>query len=437
MTIHSPDLIAEAVARQYGFAKSLFDELEMISRDEPGLTRATYSEVETRAHLALAAHARGLGLSVTNDAALNTYMTLPGATGARKVIVGSHLDSIPHGGNFDGAAGVVAGLIAAAVLKSLKIVPACDLDVMAIRAEESVWFEVSYIGSRAALGTLPSTALSARRIDTGRTLADHIVACGGDPLRIQRSEAHLRREQIEAFIEIHIEQAPSLQESGFPIGVCTGIPGNFRYPNAVILGENGHVGLPRRFRRDCVMAAAELAVALDQAWQEAERAGHPMAVTLGRFHTDTRTHGLTVVPGSFHFCLDVRSPDAAFLSVLERRFEAIIADIEKRRGVKFQLGTRASVAPGVMDPAIVDGLKASISELGIKATSLTSPASHDAAAFAAAGVPTGMLFVRNENGSHHALESMQIDDLLEAAKVLTWWLITRSHGNAHEGNRNA
>ena len=89
--------------------------------------------------------------------------------------------SVPHGGNFDGAAGVVAGLVAVAALQGLGITLDCDLTVMGIRAEESIWFQVSYIGSRGALGTLPDGALDVRRIDTGRTLAEHIADCGGDP----------------------------------------------------------------------------------------------------------------------------------------------------------------------------------------------------------------------------------------------------------------
>ena len=102
-------------------------------------------------------------------------MTRPGRDRtAPRVVIGSHLDSVPHGGNFDGAAGVVAGLVALAALQRLGIEPDCDITVMGIRAEESIWFQVSYIGSRGALGTLPDGALDVRRIDTGRTLAEHI-----------------------------------------------------------------------------------------------------------------------------------------------------------------------------------------------------------------------------------------------------------------------
>jgi len=164
--------IGAAVAEQRELATRLFDQLRRDGLDEPGVTRDPYGAGEQRAHATATDVAQRLGLRIEHDAAANLYMTLPGRDpAAKRVVVGSHLDSVPHGGNFDGAAGVVAGLVAVAALQRLGITLACDLTVMGIRAEESIWFQVSYIGSRGALGTLPDGALDVRRIDTGRTLA--------------------------------------------------------------------------------------------------------------------------------------------------------------------------------------------------------------------------------------------------------------------------
>ncbi|OYW42021.1 MAG: hypothetical protein B7Z45_02555 [Azorhizobium sp. 12-66-6] len=223
-------------------------------------------------------------------------------------------------------------------------------------------------------------------------------------------------------MEVHIEQAPSLVEAGLPLAVCTAIPGNFRYPNAQIAGEYAHVGLPRRFRRDAVMAAAEFAAALDRLWAAHEAEGRPMAMTLGRFHTDPAKHGLTTVPGAFHFSLDVRAYDDAQLAELERGMGDIIADIERRRGVTFHMGPRASAVVGKMDASIRARLVEGARALGIPAMTLGSPASHDAAAFAAAGIPTAMMFVRNQNGSHNPHEAMDMEDFMRAASLLAWWL---------------
>ncbi len=417
------DAVTAAVAAERAAAEALFAQLRHDGEDEPGVTRDPYGAGEQRAHATVAAVAERMGLEITRDAASNLYMTLPGRDrSAAPAVVGSHLDSVPHGGNFDGAAGVVAGLVAVRALRRLGIAPARDVVVMGIRAEESVWFQVSYIGSRSALGTLPEGALEATRIDTGRTLADHMRDCGGDPAALERGERFFDPARVRTYLELHIEQAPSLVEAGRAVGICTGIPGNFRYPDAWIEGSHDHVGLPKRFRRDAAVAGAEFAMALDRLWDEHEARGVPMACTIGRFHTDQALHGLTIVPGLFHFSLDVRAYDEAVLQELDRAVDGIVAGIAQRRGVRFHLGAKARAAVGRMDDGIRARLRAGAEALGIAALDLGSPASHDAAAFAAAGVKTGMIFVRNENGSHNPREAMAIDDFMAGATLMTWWL---------------
>lgn len=417
----------ESVRQQCGFVEGLFDRLAAGSRDEPGITRDPYGPGETFAHRVVVACAAELGLEVRTDAAANTYMTLPGRDRTlAPILIGSHLDSVAHGGNFDGAAGVVAGLAAVSAIGHLGITPERDITVMGVRAEESVWFQVSYVGSRGALGALPDGSLAAKRIDTGRSLADHMAACGGDPEALRRGERHLDPAHIHAFVEVHIEQAPSLVEAGVPVGLCTGIPGNFRYPDARIVGRYDHVGTPRRFRRDAMMAGADIAMALDCIWEENESAGRPMAVTFGRFHTDTAVHGMTTVPGEFRFSLDVRAYSGEVLSDVEDRFRAAISDIERRRRVTFELGARAEAGVGEVAPAVFKGLETAAAALGIPTMPLGSPASHDAAAFAKAGVPMGMLFVRNENGSHNPDEAMAIDDFMQAVAILACWLVAQT-----------
>ena len=409
------------------FAGGLFDQLRRDGLDEPGVSRDTYGPGEQRGHATCAAAAEAMGLAIERDAAANLYMTLPGRDpAAKRIVIGSHLDSVPHGGNFDGAAGVVAGLVAIQALRRLGVTLAHDITVMGIRAEESVWFQVSYIGSRASLGTLPEGGLDARRVDTGRTLAEHIAECGGDPDRVRAGERHFDPARLLAFLELHIEQAPGLVEASRAVGIGTGIPGNFRYPDARIEGSDDHVGLPRRFRRDAAMAGADFAMALDALWEEYDAKGIPMACTIGRFHTDAARHGLTIVPGTFHFSLDVRAYDEDALAGLDQRVDAIIAAVEQRRGVRFHRGPKARAAVGPVDPAIRTALTQGAAALGIPTLDLGSPASHDAAAFAARGVPMGLIFVRNTNGSHNPREAMAIEDFLDGTAVLTEWLLSRS-----------
>lgn len=419
----TPEAIRDAVNAQRGMVERLFETLAAGSQGDPGIMRDTYGAGEDFGHAVMVEAASLAGLDVTTDAAANTYATWRGSDpDAPAILMGSHLDSVPHGGNFDGAAGVVAGLATITALRALGLRPQRDVTVMGVRAEESVWFQVSYIGSRSALGTLPAGALEAKRIDTGRSLAEHMRECGGDPDALRRGERALDPQRVRAFLEVHIEQAPSLFEAGHPIAVCTGIPGNVRYPNARIVGRHDHVGTPRRFRRDAAMAGMELAHALDEIWAEHEAKGIQIAVTFGRFHTNVELHGMTTVPGEFQFSLDMRAYDEAILAGIETRMHEAIRRIEAQRRVIFELGQRASAAVGLVDPAIRAALTAGAERLAISSMPLGSPASHDSAAFAAAGVPVAMLFVRNEHGSHNPKEAMEMDDFMDAAAVMALWV---------------
>jgi len=421
--------IATAVRAQRHRVEALFEELARCGRTDPGFTRASYSPEETAAHAVVTRCAADLGLATDRDAAANTTMTLPGRDRRLPpILIGSHLDTVAHGGNFDGAAGVVAGLAAVAAIRAMGLTPARDITVLGIRAEESVWFQVSYIGSRAALGSLPDGALDAVRIDSGLSLAAHITREGGDPDALRSGPPALDADALHAFLEVHIEQAPSLEEAGIPVGLCTGIPGNVRYPDVRIRGRYDHVGTPRRFRCDAAMAGAEIALALDRVWADREAAGCPMAVTFGRFHTDAAAHGLTTVPGEFRFSLDMRAYTPEALAGLEEAFLAAVAEIASRRRVTVALGPRAEAGVGAVAPRIRDGLAAAADALGIATRPLGSPASDDAAAFAKAGVPMAMLFVRNANGSHNPDEAMAIDDLLDAVAILTAWLVEETCG---------
>ena len=421
--------VLESVIRQRPLAEKLFSSLLDLSRDsEGGVTRAPYSAEETQIHRRFGEIADSLGLTVTQDAMANTYMTLPGSDpAAKKILVGSHLDSVKQGGNFDGAAGVVAGLVACAVLKDLGVQPNCDISVMGVRAEESAWFGVSYIGSRGSLGLLPDGALDAKRSDNGLVLADGIRVAGGDPAAVAARRKTFEPTDLRCFLELHIEQGPLLDRDGLPVGIVTGIPGNFRFPAARVLGEYGHVGLLKGWRRDAVTAASEFVVAMDELWSDWEASGKPMACTIGEFCTNPELHAMTKVPGELRFTLDVRAYSAEHLRLLEKQTLAIIRSIEERRGVRFELGSTARAAVGEMDASICQGFEAIAHKLAIPTRRLGSPASHDSAAFAAACVPTAMIFVRNANGSHNPDEAMTIDDFLQATAIMTAWIAEASH----------
>ncbi len=407
-------------------AQALFDALRQGSLDpvRGGVTRDTYGPGEDFAHVLMARHASSIGLEVKHDFMRNTYMVLPGLDRSLPaIVIGSHLDSVAGGGNFDGAAGVVSGLIAVQALKQAGIQLPCDVVVMGVRAEESIWFQVSYIGSRGALGRLQPEALQARRIDTGRTLAEHLTEAGGDPEAVQRGDSFLSTQNVRAFMEVHIEQAPSLAITGFPIAIGTGVPGNFRYPKIRIQGEYGHVGLGRRYRHDASLAGADLTLGLDAIWEQWEREGRLMACTVGEFYTKAEKHGLTVVPGEFCMSLDVRAYAQPDLVELEAAFLALVRQVEQKRGVTIDLGPRASAEVAQADPVMTKQLRECAQALSLPHCDLPSPASHDSAAFCAAGIPFGFLFIRNPNGSHHPDEAMATEDFMLATEVLAQWLV--------------
>jgi N-carbamoyl-L-amino-acid hydrolase len=415
----------QAVKARECLASKIFDELRDGTHDGLGITRPSYGEGEQFAHALIGEHAQSLGLQVECDSAGNTFMVLPGANReAPAVIVGSHLDSVARGGNFDGAAGVIAGLVATAALQDADVVPERDVRVMAIRGEEGEWFGVPYIGSRSALGTLPGYTLDeAKRVDSNITLYEHMIQCGCDPDAIRGGQISLPPASQYACIEVHIEQGPVLEGASIPVGLVTGIRGNSRLLNARILGEYSHCGgVPRANRRDVVVAVAEFIGSLDSIWTQCEADNQDFAFTVGKLFTDTDHHALSKISGDVRFTLDMRSLDGDFLDTMESRAAELAEDIGRRHNVVFELGQFLRAEPGVLSPKIREELLTGINSLGIRSMELGSGASHDAAAFAAAGIPTAMLFIRNANGSHNPREDMALSDFTEATRVLAWWL---------------
>lgn len=404
-------------------AERLFAELARESADPPGVTRASFGPGEQAAHAMLRREAEALGFESRTDTIGNLYITLPGRDRtAPALMTGSHLDSVPHGGNFDGAAGVLAGLV---LLERLSHgpTPPCDVTLLAIRAEEMIWFAEHYLGSRAAFGLLPAdTPDRVRRSDSGRTLAEHMTALGFDPQAIRDARSHLDSTRIRAFIELHIEQGPVLVEKGCPIGIVTAIRGNLRHRHAHIIGETTHAGgVPRASRRDAVLAGAELATRLEAFWHEAEARGEDMVLTFGEFSTDPALHGITKVPGRLDFTIDARSQDDALLDRFEASLQDLAAEIAQKRGVEIDLGPFTQAAAAPMNLGLRRSLLAAARTCGVPHIELPSGGGHDCASFQAQGVPAAMLFIRNENGSHNPDESMDLADFAKACDVLVTW----------------
>ena len=388
-----------------------------LSAGGPGWTRPSYSDLESAAHAMIEAEARSLDLAVSRDAAGNLFARMKGRNpDATPLYVGSHLDTVAEGGAYDGQAGVAGALALVAALRAQRRIPEADLVVTVTRAEESVWFPVSYVGSRAALGLLSRAELEARRTDTQRSLADHMRDQGYDPDAVAR----LVPPPPARFLEFHIEQGPMLHDSGEPYAIVTAIRGGLRYRVARVEGFWAHSGAaPRGRRADAVVAFADLVMAMDRVWEEMLAEGADLTVTFGRVDAASSAHAMAKVAGTLGFCLDMRSSDPATLDAADRRLRAEIARIEAARpGIRFDLGAQSRSQPAQLSPAMADFVAAGAAARGEQPRRMLSGGGHDAAAFAVAGWASIMVFIRNWNGSHCPEEGMDIEDLARAVEAV-------------------
>ena len=425
----SADRLIAAVDASMPLAQRLFDGIRSKTADEAGVSREPYGKGEEIALDALSRAADDLGLESRTDPYGNLYLTLAGTDRAAPAwLAGSHIDSVPQGGNYDGLAGVVAGIGALAAFQRIDFVPPCDVTVMAIRAEElSAWYggqHDGHIGSRAALGQLPPNELdSAINSRNGRTLREQMKDAGVDPAAVGAGAAYLSPAKFRGYLELHIEQGPVLEARGIPVGVVTAIRGALRGRSCRCLGAYTHSGaVPHEYRSDAVMATVELVHALDGEWSRVRGSGGDLVFTVGKLFTDAAQHALTKVPGETAFTIDLRSQDEKTLTAMRSLIERLSSEIAQRRRVRFDYAPFSLLKPAAMDAGLREGLRAGCRELGITAAEIPSGAGHDAQDFAKAGFRAAMIFVRNANGSHNPHESMDMADFALATRLLAWTL---------------
>lgn len=400
--------------------KDLFASLRSATDDGVGITRESFGPGESVALDIIENAARDLGLATERDAGANLVVTLPGNQPELPFLAcGSHLDSVPQGGNFDGGAGVVAGLAVLAGLRRDGFRPRRTLKLYGLRGEESAWFGKAYMGSSALFGRLTADDLAARQAVTGRPLVDCMRSVGADVERIARGEQLLEPQRVAAWLELHIEQGPVLVARELPIGIVTGIRGNIRHRVIKCIGEAGHSGaVPRWLRRDAVFATAELITHLDRHWRTLLERGRDLVVTSGVMGTDHSEHAIARIPGTVSFSFEARSQNQETLEAFYDLFISECASIGEERGVEFKFDRRLQSAPAIMDPEWVANLRAAARRLGLPDELIPSGAGHDAAVFANAGIPSAMIFIRNEHGSHNPREDMALGDFMAGVAVM-------------------
>lgn len=413
----APAMVAPRVRE---LASELFETLRSATSDGIGITRASYGTGESAALDIVEALARRLNLPAERDPGANLVVTLEGSDPTLPFLAcGSHLDLVPQGGNFDGAAGVVAGLMVLAGFKQEGMRPRRTLKLYGLRGEESARFGKAYLGSSALFGRLSAADLAMRATDCDRTLGECMREVGVDIDRVSAGSALVDAKDFAAWLELHIEQGPVLVARQLPVGIVTGIRGNIRHRVVECVGAAGHSGaVPRWLRHDAMFATSELISHLDRHWRTLLERGRDLVITTGIVSTDAREHAIARIPGKLRFSFELRSQSKETLEAFYDLFLSECRLVGEERGVEFKLDRRLESAPAVMDREWISRLRAMARELGLPDEEIPSGAGHDAAVFANEGIPTAMIFVRNEHGSHNPDEAMAIDDFAAGVALM-------------------
>lgn len=398
----------------------LFDALRKAAFDGVGISRLAYTDRESEALDIIEAEARRIGLTTARDPAANLVATLPGTDENLPFIAcGSHLDSVPQGGNYDGAAGVAAALTAMSRLQQENLRLRRSVKLYALRGEESARFGKPYLGSSCLFGKLKPSDLTIKAENDGRLLGDCMREVGVQIDRVAASEVLLDPKCVAVWLELHIEQGPVLTARDLPIGVVTGIRGNIRHRAVECIGEAGHSGaVPRWLRHDAVFAMCELIAHLDAHWRTLLERGHDLVLTSGIVSTDAKVNAIARIPESIRFAFEMRSQSKATLDSAYQLFLSECASVARERGVTFRFDEKVEAASAAMDAGWVKRLAAAADRLGLPSEMIASGAGHDAAVFANAGVPAAMIFVRNQHGSHNPREAMELSDLIAGVDVM-------------------
>ena len=401
-------------------ALEIFDTLRRTTAARRGVSRESFGAGENAAFEILMEVAGRFGLETGTDDAANLSISLPGqARETPYIACGSHMDSVPEGGNFDGAAGVVAGLLALVRARIEDAKPRRPVRVIALRGEESAWYGKACVGSSALFGRLQKADLASVHRDGTGTLGEAMKREGAAVAAIEAGRPLVDPADIAGYIELHIEQGPILVADRLPTAVVTSIRGNLRHRRIRCIGEAGHSGaVPRGLRNDPVMATAALIHALDNCWQDWLDRGRDLVVTTGIVETDARAHSVSRIAGEVAFSFEVRSEDTATLEGFYELMRSECDRIAAERRVMFNFDRRVDAEPAVMDRRWVDKLLAHAGALSLPQKTMLSGAGHDAVLFASAGVPSAMIFIRNHNGSHNPNEAMDIEDFLKGADLL-------------------
>ena len=375
-----------------------------------GVWRPVYSPEWVAAQEQVEAWLREAGLEVRRDAVGNVWGRLEGTEPGPVIATGSHVDSQTPGGRYDGALGVVAAVAAVRALKEQAGRPRRTLEVVSLCEEEASRFHAaSFWGSRAITGETRREHLDEIRDADGVSIGEAMRAIGLAPERFEEA----RRDDVDTFVELHIEQGPRLEEEGLPVGLVTGVTG-LRHYVIRLGGRSDHAGArPMIGRRDPMPGMAEIVLG---AIGNALELGPPAVTTIGRVAVEPNLPA--AVPDRVRFTVDARHPDPAQLQRLYRLHEATFRGVADARGLELSMDAVLDLSPSSCDPETLETFEAAAAEEGIPTLRMHSGAGHDTQRMSKIA-RTAMIFVRSKDGrSHTPAEFTSVEDAVDGIRVL-------------------
>ncbi|HWV52170.1 allantoate amidohydrolase [Pseudorhodoplanes sp.] len=406
-------------------AEVMLSELGAISSEPKRLVRLYLTPEHRRAADLIASWMRDAGMTVTEDA-LGTVRGHWRPELKKRLLIGSHIDTVIDAGKYDGPLGVVSGILAVRELVARGIELPFGIDVLAFGDEEGSRFRTTLAGSSACAGVFDRSSL-AFPDRNGISLADAIKAYGKNIDDIPA--AAYDPENVVGYVEVHIEQGPVLEAENLPLGVVTGIVGQSRM-RVVVLGEAGHAGtVPMHMRHDALVGASELMLLIERTALENQDDG--MVATVGRI--EASPGATNVIPGRVGFSLEFRSSSDAKRKGAIEQIKADAQRIGVRRRLEFAFEPFHETNTTACTPSMQDLLSEAIASLGYKSVRLPSGAGHDAQVMGKL-CPMVMLFVRCKGGiSHNPAEFASEADMGLAIAALVRFIETLAANDAAKG----
>jgi len=375
-----------------------------------GVSRIGYSDADIAGRKFVMDLMRSAGAAVRIDAAGNIFASRPGSEPSLPpVLFGSHIDSVPDGGNFDGDLGSLSAVQILRMFNDLRIVTRRGLTAVVWACEEASFAGAMLNGSRAAAGKQRPGEMT--QVSRGLTKTEAIRRIGGDPARLET--ARLTPEMYHAYVELHIEQGGTLAREGVPVGVVDGIASIDDY-TVVVTGAANHAGTtPMQLRQDALVAAAELTLAVREVVVSESGA---QVGTVG--HLDVSPNATNVIPGEVRMTIELRDLSSAKIERLGEKIKARASAIASETRTEISMTRAGHSESAAAAPEVQRSIEAAASRLGLQSRHLPSGAGHDAQMMATL-MPMGMIFVPSIGGiSHSPKELTSWQDCANGANML-------------------